>query len=54
MISVVPQDEEHSEFNTFKRKVGRDITIKMWAIVVSHPFQGKLIKASWLQKVLFD
>lgn len=38
MVSVVPQDEEQSEFNDFKRKVSRDVTIKMWAIVVSHPF----------------
>lgn len=38
MVSVVPADEEQSEFNEFKRKVSRDVTIKMWAIVVSHPF----------------
>lgn len=38
MVSVVPQDEEQSEYTDFIRKVSRDLTIRTWAIVVSHPF----------------
>lgn len=34
---VVPENNENT-FEIFKKKASRDITIKMWAVVVSHPF----------------
>lgn len=36
--SFVVQETCENKFEVFKKKTSREITIKMWAVVVSHPF----------------